>query len=156
MFATTFTPYRPKGFISPKEASPRYKKTCSRKYSQRSTQTYPCRVWRTRLTQNINRIGVFYDGNYFHRVSDFYRFHHPRLARISISGFHEFLRHEIANMAGGDTPCTFLPLGDRKRTKLKWKSNESNCKRSKYQIRLFYSKIYRNIKTHPSIQILLI
>ena len=46
------------------------------------------------------RIGLYYDGSYFARVSNFYRYHHPRRARISIAGFHDFLRHEVASQTG--------------------------------------------------------
>ena len=46
------------------------------------------------------RIGLFYDGSYFARVSNFYRYHHQRRARISIAGFHDFLRHEVSRQTG--------------------------------------------------------
>ena len=62
------------------------------------------------MTQRTIRIGVFYDGNYFSLVSDYYRYHHPRQARISIAGFHDFLRHEIANRAGEDMPSRFCHI----------------------------------------------
>ena len=42
------------------------------------------------------RTGIFYDGSFFARVSDHYRYHHERAARISIAGFHEFVRDEVA------------------------------------------------------------
>ena len=44
----------------------------------------------------LKRIGVFYDGNYFHHVSNFYAYYHPRQCRISISGLHEFIRAQVA------------------------------------------------------------
>lgn len=44
----------------------------------------------------ILRIGVFYDGTYFAHASNYYLYQHPRRARISISGLHEFLREEVA------------------------------------------------------------
>jgi uncharacterized LabA/DUF88 family protein/cold shock CspA family protein len=46
------------------------------------------------------RIGIFYDGYYFYRVSNYYKYEHSRKARISISGLHEFIRFEIAKLAG--------------------------------------------------------
>jgi len=49
------------------------------------------------------RIGVFYDGNYFSHVSDYYRYHHERGARISIQGFHEFVREEVAKRENTDS-----------------------------------------------------
>jgi uncharacterized LabA/DUF88 family protein/cold shock CspA family protein len=44
----------------------------------------------------LRRIGVFYDGNYFLKVSNYYNYEHPRKARISIEGLHNFVRHQIA------------------------------------------------------------
>jgi uncharacterized LabA/DUF88 family protein/cold shock CspA family protein len=47
---------------------------------------------------NIIRIGIFYDGYYFYKVSNYYKYEHQRKARISISGLHEFIRGEIAEI----------------------------------------------------------
>ncbi len=44
----------------------------------------------------LTRIGVFYDGSYFSRVSDYYCYYHDRKARLSIKGFHDFIRREVA------------------------------------------------------------
>jgi uncharacterized LabA/DUF88 family protein/cold shock CspA family protein len=46
--------------------------------------------------QDIIRIGIFYDGYYFYKVSNYYKYEHKRKARISISGLHDFIRNEIA------------------------------------------------------------
>ena len=43
------------------------------------------------------RIGVFYDGNYFLHVSNYYNFSHERKARISIAGLHELIRNLVAD-----------------------------------------------------------
>jgi cold shock CspA family protein/uncharacterized LabA/DUF88 family protein len=51
-----------------------------------------------RKTQNIVRIGIFYDGYYFYKVSNYYKYEHKRKARISISGLHDFIRREIASI----------------------------------------------------------
>lgn len=48
----------------------------------------------------LTRIGVFYDGNYFLHVSNYYAYHHERRSRISIAGLHEFVRHRIAEEEG--------------------------------------------------------
>ena len=32
------------------------------------------------------RIGVFYDGGFFHHISNYYRYAHPRKQRISVPG----------------------------------------------------------------------
>jgi cold shock CspA family protein len=46
--------------------------------------------------QSLIRIGVFYDGNFFFHVSNYYNYHHPRRERISISGLHSFIRQKVA------------------------------------------------------------
>lgn len=42
------------------------------------------------------RIAVFYDGNFLSEASNFYKFQHPRGARLSVPGVHEFIRHRAA------------------------------------------------------------
>ena len=44
----------------------------------------------------LTRIGIFYDGSFFARVSEHYRYRHERGTWISISGLHEFVRDEVA------------------------------------------------------------
>ncbi|WP_457596247.1 NYN domain-containing protein [Hydrogenimonas sp.] len=46
------------------------------------------------------RIGVFYDGNYFAHVSNYYTYEHPRKSRIGVSGLHRFILAEIAKKEG--------------------------------------------------------
>ncbi len=48
------------------------------------------------MNQNLVRIGIFYDGNYFAHVSNYYNYEHDRKARLSISGLHEFIRQQVA------------------------------------------------------------
>jgi len=43
------------------------------------------------------RIGVFYDGNYFLHVSNYYNYFHEKRRRISIAGLHSFIRNQVAN-----------------------------------------------------------
>ena len=42
------------------------------------------------------RIGIYYDGHYFYRVSNYYKFDHPRQARISVTGLHGYICNEVA------------------------------------------------------------
>lgn len=44
----------------------------------------------------LTRIGIFYDGSFFARVSEHYRYRHERGTWISIAGLHEFVRDEVA------------------------------------------------------------
>src|SRR5438309_2136440 len=48
----------------------------------------------------LTRIGIFYDGNFFSHVSNYYNYNHPRQARISVSGLHEFVRHKVGEVEG--------------------------------------------------------
>ncbi|GAB3554238.1 hypothetical protein GCM10027577_38790 [Spirosoma fluminis] len=48
----------------------------------------------------MTRIGVFYDGNYFLHVSNYYNYSHERRSRISISGLHAFIRRQVAEEEG--------------------------------------------------------
>lgn len=48
------------------------------------------------MQEKLIRVGVFYDGNYFLHVSNYYAYGHPRKRRISISGLHDFIKHQIA------------------------------------------------------------
>lgn len=45
---------------------------------------------------HVVRIAVFYDGNYFGKVSDYYRYQHNRQRRLSFDGIHSFIRSEVA------------------------------------------------------------
>lgn len=50
----------------------------------------------------LTRIGVFYDGNFFFHVSNYYLYHHERRCRIGIAGLHRFIREEVAKCEGTD------------------------------------------------------
>jgi cold shock CspA family protein len=50
----------------------------------------------------LTRIGVFYDGNFWWRVSNYYLYYHARRARISIGGLHDFIRKTVAAKEGVD------------------------------------------------------
>ena len=46
--------------------------------------------------KNSLKIGIYYDGYYFYKVSNYYKFDHPRQSRISVSGLHNFIRSEVS------------------------------------------------------------
>jgi cold shock CspA family protein/uncharacterized LabA/DUF88 family protein len=48
------------------------------------------------ITNQLTKIGVFYDGNYFLHVSNYYNYVHPKRARLSIAGLHQFIRQQVA------------------------------------------------------------
>ncbi|BBU28774.1 hypothetical protein BTHE68_25080 [Burkholderia sp. THE68] len=47
--------------------------------------------------RQLTKIGVFYDGNYFDRVSKYYNHRHDKRAWISIPGLHEYIRYKVAD-----------------------------------------------------------
>lgn len=51
---------------------------------------------------DILRIGIFYDGYYFYKVSNYYKYEHEKRSRISISGLHDFIRSEVAALTETD------------------------------------------------------
>ena len=44
---------------------------------------------------NVIRIAVFYDGQYFFHVSNYYRFNHSRQARLNLTGVHRFIQNRV-------------------------------------------------------------
>lgn len=54
------------------------------------------------MQDKLIRIGVFYDGNYFWQVSNYYAYSHVRKKRLSVPGLHEFIRHQVAEEEGSD------------------------------------------------------
>lgn len=51
---------------------------------------------------SLKKVGVFYDGNYFAHVSNYYCYHHQRRKRISVSGLHDFIRYKVAQEESTD------------------------------------------------------
>ncbi len=54
------------------------------------------------MTNNLLKIGVFYDGNYFSHVSNYYNYEHPRKSRLSINGLHKYIRQYLASAESVD------------------------------------------------------
>ncbi|MCL2601426.1 MAG: NYN domain-containing protein [Treponema sp.] len=46
--------------------------------------------------KTVLKIGIFYDGHYFYKASNYYKFDHIRQARISVSGLHSFICNEVS------------------------------------------------------------
>lgn len=61
------------------------------------------------MPKNFVKIGLFYDGNYFLHVSNYYYYYHPRRERISVPGFHYFVRNLVAELEEEDvTYCRIV------------------------------------------------
>lgn len=52
------------------------------------------------MSDRLTKIGVFYDGNYFLHVSNYYNYDHPRRARLSIAGLHRFIEARMGQDEG--------------------------------------------------------
>ncbi len=52
------------------------------------------------MKDKLVRIGVFYDGNFFLHISNYYNYEHPKQRRLSIAGLHEFIMHSVAEQEG--------------------------------------------------------
>lgn len=50
----------------------------------------------------LTRIGVFYDGNYFIHVNNYYNYAHERRSRLSFPGLHEFIRNQVSQEENTD------------------------------------------------------
>jgi cold shock CspA family protein len=50
----------------------------------------------------LTKIGVFYDGNYFLHVSNYYKYSHERKSRLSVAGLHRFIRSHTAFLCDTD------------------------------------------------------
>ncbi len=55
------------------------------------------------IDNKLTRIGVFYDGNFFFHVSNYYHYNHERRARVSIGGLHAFIRQKVAECENTDS-----------------------------------------------------
>ena len=85
------------------------------------------------------RIGIFYDGNYFLHVSNYYNYHHDRARRLSIAGLHEFICARVAEEEDADLHrCVITDARYfRGRMNAKTASQRSN--------RLYYDRVFGDI-----------
>ena len=87
----------------------------------------------------LTRIGIFYDGNYFLHVSNYYAYHHARRSRISIAGLHDFVCHKVAEEEETDVKlCRIVDAHYfRSRLSAQEASSEGN--------RLYYDRLFDDI-----------
>lgn len=60
------------------------------------------------MSNPLTKVGIFYDGNYFSRVSNYYNYEHNRKSRLSISGLHYFIRTYISEAIKTDVKLVSL------------------------------------------------
>jgi len=49
----------------------------------------------------LKRIAVFYDGSFFQKANQFYRYQHMRKQFFDLGGLHEYIRHRVARFETG-------------------------------------------------------
>ncbi len=81
------------------------------------------------------RIGIFYDGGFFHHISNYYRYAHPRKQRISVSGLHEFIRQRAAELE--DIDVRYTQIVDAHFFRGRFSAQQTLAREKLYSERLF-------------------
>lgn len=99
------------------------------------------------VDSKLIKIGVFYDGNYFFHVSNFYLYSHPRRSRLSIVGIHEFIRNQVAQFEDVDTK--YCQVVDSHYFRGRLSAQEADVRNKLYQERAFDDVLMREgVVTH--------
>jgi cold shock CspA family protein len=95
----------------------------------------------------LTRIGVFYDGNFFSHVSNYYLYHHQRRARINITGLHDFIRKQVAAFEGIEE--RYCQIVDAHYFRGRFSAREAQNRNQLYGERLFDDVLVREgVTTH--------
>lgn len=93
------------------------------------------------------RVGVFYDGGFFHHISNYYRYAHPRHKRISVPGLHEFIRVHAAECEGVDP--AYSHIIDAHFFRGRFSAQQTQARDKLYTERLFDDVLMNeNVTTH--------
>lgn len=88
---------------------------------------------------SMTKIGVFYDGSYFLYVSNYYNWFHEKKARISISGLHEFIRHQVAREE--DIDVRYTRITDSHYFRARLNANDAQARGNQ----LYYDRVFDDI-----------
>ena len=94
----------------------------------------------------LTRIAVFYDGNYFLHVSNYYNYNHDRRSRVSVSGLHDFIRAKVAEEEGTEPHRAAIVDAKyfRGRLSAKTASQKNN--------RLYYDRVFSDVLMSEYVQ----
>ncbi|HYV36733.1 MAG TPA: NYN domain-containing protein [Gemmataceae bacterium] len=99
------------------------------------------------VDDTLTRIGIFYDGNYFSHVSNYYQYYHERRARLSISGLHDFIRDRVSQAENNDT--RYCQVVDAHYFRGRLKASEAEDRDLLYKERVFDDVLVREgVTTH--------
>jgi uncharacterized LabA/DUF88 family protein/cold shock CspA family protein len=90
---------------------------------------------------SLTKIAVFYDGNYFYHVSNYYNYVHERKSRISIKGLHHFIRQKVAEMEGDGLAHQLCPIVDAHYFRGRLSASEASSKGKQ----LYYDRVFDDI-----------
>ncbi|MFU0831632.1 MAG: CSD domain-containing protein [Oscillospiraceae bacterium] len=93
------------------------------------------------------RIGVFYDGQYFFNVSNYYAYQHSKKSRISVSGLHSFIIQKISELTSTDS--NLCQIVDAHYFRGRLSAKEADSQNKLYQERVFDDILMgENVITH--------
>lgn len=95
----------------------------------------------------LRRIGVFYDGNYFLHVSNYYNYVHDRKTRISIAGLHDFIRHKVAESEGDQTSYRHCQIVDAHYFRGRLAAGEASQRGNQ----LYFDRVFDDILMHEGV-----
>ncbi|NVK75247.1 MAG: NYN domain-containing protein [Oceanospirillaceae bacterium] len=93
----------------------------------------------------LTRIGVFYDGNYFTHVSNYYNYVHSRKSRLSIGGLHEFFKGRIA--LAEDSDFELCKIVDSHFFKGRLTASEANEKGNQ----LYFDRVFEDVLAYEGV-----
>ena len=88
---------------------------------------------------SLTRIGIFFDGNYFLHVSNYYNYFHPRRSRLSVAGLSQFIRKQVAMEEG--KPESLIQIVDAHFFRGRLYASEASQKGKQ----LFYDRVFDDI-----------
>jgi uncharacterized LabA/DUF88 family protein/cold shock CspA family protein len=93
------------------------------------------------------KIGIFLDGSFFSHVSHYFKWHHPRAARLSLPGIQRYARHRVAE--GEGVHERFCHIVDAHFFRGRLSSREARDRESLYAERVFDEALMRSgFETH--------
>jgi len=95
----------------------------------------------------LRRIGIFYDGNYFLHISNYYNYVHERRSRISISGLHRFVRQQVAQLEGDDTTFEHCQIVDAHYLRGRLAASEAQNRGNQ----LYFDRVFDDILMHEGV-----
>lgn len=103
----------------------------------------------TEKQNNLTTIGVFYDGNYFLHVSNYYNYMHKRKSRISVSGLHEYIRYKVAELTNDFSDFRHCQIVDSHYFRGRLKAYDASISNALYYDRIFDDILMREgVTTH--------